>query len=179
MRLKISIILATFAIFGCGTSKKIKSSEKTHTKSEIVKESSKDSTTTIQETAPTENQIIVDLDKLKEQVGDFTQKITSGPGNESTIEKKGNKLIVTNKNAGSKNVETTVNEKSKEQRYDATYVIKELKVFVKRMPFWAWAILGLGGTIFFRKFIAQIAVAIFPGLGSYRLISLFLGNNKN
>lgn len=178
MKKAILAVLTAFILTGCGLGRNIKKNKESVTKSETRKETTRDSTSFVEKTQPTDNEIIFDLESLNKMVGDFKQQISSGNGSKSTIEKKDGKLIVTNKTAGTEKKETNVDNSEKEFRYDSEYVLSETKKVIKRMPWQFWMIAVIALLIFFRKFIFQILVALFPALGAKRLVSLFIGTNK-
>lgn len=178
--MKKSILMcftAIFIFYGCGTFKKItntENKEKTSRKSTKIKNDSIKETT---QTLPTENSLNYNLDDLQKS-GDFEQKVSSGDGTESIIKKKGKNLSVRTKTSGSKKEKTIVNKNKEVEIYNAEFIIKESKKIIKRIPFRYWVYFGIFMVIAYRKFLSQLIVSIFPGLGSARLFSIFLGNNK-
>ena len=122
-----------------------------------------------------ESELIYDLNDLKENVGDFVQKMNTGNGNETVIKKKGSKIYINNKTGGSKDSKTNVKKETKEVVYNSEFIIQETKTLIKRIPFTYWLIIILLLIIIFRKFIFQILSSIFPALKGFRFISLILG----
>lgn len=175
MKNVIFLILATFLFFGCATSKKTKEVKETEKIHKSDKETKKDSTSNTVKTLPTENGMEFNLEDLSKMMGDFVQKINAGNGNESVIEKRGNKLIVTNKNSGSEQKEVKVNKEEKQFVYDSEYILNESSKIIERIPFKFYLIFWIIVIIYFRKFISQILVAIFPVLGTKRIFQLFIG----
>jgi len=173
----LAVLTAFLVLTGCGTFKKITSSEKSDKNRKETTEKTKDSVTTSSEVLPTESSLNYNLSDLNVS-GDFEQRVSSGDGTEAVISKKGDKLTVKTKTAGSKNTNTNVKESEKTEIYDSEFVIKETKKLIKRVPLKFWLLIGLVVTIYFRKFISQILVSIFPALGGKRLFALFLGNKK-
>lgn len=174
MRKTILIVLTAFLFVSCSTLRKTEKSSEIEKITEKTKESKRDSVSQKTESLPTEGGLQFNLSDLQNMMGDFVQKIKSG-GNEATIEKRGDKLIVEVKNQGSSETQTTVKESEKETIYNAEFVKTEFKKIVRSIPFNFWLIIIIGLIIYFRKFIAEILVAIFPVLGTYRFFILMLG----
>lgn len=168
---KLLILIILCSLYGCGLTKRITKTEKSERTSEKTSVSTKDSSQVISKTAPTKSELEIDIDNLSRMVGDFTQRVASGDGNESVIEKRGGKLYVSNNNAGSAQEKTKVKEKEKETVYNSEFVFSETKKFVSRLPWWIWVAVA----IYFRKFIFQILVMFFPGLLAIRFFQVVLG----
>lgn len=172
----LTAICATILFSSCGLFKKIEKSEKSDKKTEITRESTRDSTLVVNRTTPSESTITFDIKTLGEMIGDFEQRISSGNGTESVISKKNGQLTVQNKNSGSVDTTSKVKEKEKETIYTSEFVIKETKKIISRLPWWFWLGLIIWLLIVFRKVIAQIFVLFFPSLGSRRVLKIFLGS---
>lgn len=169
-------ICATILISGCGLTKKITKSKESKETTEKTTESTSESTNTVKETAPTESQVVFDISDFEQMMDGFTQRIASGNGSESTIEKRDGKLFVTNKTAGSRDAESTSKETQKETIYNSEFVVEETKKVIKRLPWWIWTALIIWLLILFRKVIAEMLVLFVPGLAGARLINILLGN---
>lgn len=169
------LILAILFFSSCATLKKVEKLQKIEKTTEKEVEKERDSVHSVSETLPTVNEIRLNVKDLK-FLKDFNQKISSGPGNETSISKIGNDLVLKSKNKGSKTVTSKVKDKEKEVVYNSEFVIVEVKKLVKRIPFkfWVYGIIIL--VIWQRKFISQILVSLIPGLGTKRLFKLFLGH---
>ncbi len=174
MKNLILAVLTVFLLFSCASVRKQEKTTEIEKITEQTKETKRDSISTKKESLPTEGGLQFDLSDLQNMMGDFVQKIKSG-GNEATIEKRGDKLIVEVKNQGSSETQTTVKESEKETIYNAEFVKTEFKKIVRSIPFNFWLIIIIGLIVYFRKFIAEILVAIFPVLGTYRFFILMLG----
>lgn len=177
MKNAILLISGTFFISSCAMLRKTEKTTQIEKISDRNKETSRDSVSKTREVLPSDGSIVFDLSDLSKWEGDFMQKIKSG-NNESTIEKKGGKLIVSNKNAGSKDSEIKVKESSKETIYNSEFVKTEVKKLIKSFPTWVWVVLIVALIVHYRKFIVEIIVAIFPALGMMRLFSTILGGKK-
>ena len=175
MKSLIFAFLAIFLMTSCATTKRTSTSKIQDKKHIELKESTKDSVTSVKVTLPTNNEMVFDLEKISSTSGDFTTKTSSGDGNEAIIEKKGTKLYVKTKTPGSKEINTSVNQTEKEVIYDSEFVVSETKKLVKRIPFKFWLIIGIVLVIYFRKFITEILTALFPALKTKRLFALILG----
>lgn len=173
----LSVFLVLFLFSGCGLFRKVKETQETKKKTEISKETNRDSTSVTEKTAPSESEITLDIKSLAEMVGDFQQRISSGNGTESVIEKRDGKLTIRNNNAGSSDTKTNVNQNEKETIYTSEFIIKETKEVISRLPWWIWLAVIIWLLIVFRKVIAQLLIALFPALAGLRLLKLFVGNN--
>jgi hypothetical protein len=175
MKNVLMAILATIIMSGCGLYKKTTNTEKSKETTEKTSVTTKDSTSRVQKSQPTDSQITMDIESLSRMIGDFTQRITSGDGNESVIEKKGGTLTVRNHNAGSTKEQTKVKDTKSETEYNSEYIFKESKKIVSRLPWWIWLALIVWVLIMFRKFIAQLIVILFPGTATFRLMQVLIG----
>ncbi len=171
MKNKLITILAILLITGCGLYKKTSKSTTSTQTTEKTKVATKDSTSVIKTSQPTESQITLDIESLSQMIGDFTQRITSGDGNESVIEKRGGQLTVRNNNAGSTKEQTKVKEDTKETEFNSEYWFQESRKVVSRLPWWFWAIGIMVLIIWLRKFIAQILLVFFPGAVLLKIFS--------
>lgn len=199
-------ICMIFLIISCGTSKKTTKStthEKivTHieksVKDSIVKESKtkvikNDSIVKETETLATESEMEFDLEDLAKTEGDFKTTVKSGES-EITIEKKGGKLKITTKTAGSKSTDINVTKsettdtnsdvKVKETN-DNTLIEKETDTsesttVKKRMiPWFVWIIAGLVALALSRKKLFTLLANVFPALKATRLFLFILGLKK-
>lgn len=170
-------VLTALFLFSCASVRKEEKTTEIEKITKENKETKRDSISSNKESLPTEGGLQFDLSDLQNMMGDFVQKIKSG-GNEATIEKRGDKLIVEVKNQGSSETQTTVKESEKETIYNAEFVKTELKKIVRSVPFKFWLFFIIGLIIYFRKFIAEILVAFFPVLGTYRFFLLMLGRKE-
>lgn len=170
----IKKILLVFIITGCASVKKIKESNTSKKTIKESKEIKKDSVSTIWGTLPTANMVVLDANDFKLR-GDFTQSVDSGKGNITTIEKKGDKLIVKSNNSGSKNKTTNTNSSLSESVYTSEFVMNEISKTIKRTSLKYKILFFLLIAIWQRKLITQLIVSIIPSLSGKRIVKLFLG----
>lgn len=197
-------------LISCGTSKKTTTSKgvektaieiKETTKDSIVKEKDlriikKDSIVKEKEILPTESVIEFDLSDIINMEGDIKLSTGSLDGSGTTIIKKGNKLIIKTKTAGSKSIETKVveseiiekeieiktKEVDKEVKKETEITIEETTTVKTRVPFMfrifkflLWLLIPLILIFIFRKFLLKNAVNLFPG---FRATKIFTTLNK-
>lgn len=171
----LTAFLAVFLVSSCASFKKTKESSTVEKSNVKTTEKEKDSSNNSVKTLPTKNAVEFNLSDLTKFMGDFKQMIDAGDGNQSVIEKKGDRLIIMNANSGSEKKEVKVSKKEKEFVYTSEYVTKEFTKIVERIPIKYWIIFWIVVAIYFRKFICQILVSIFPALGAKRIFQLFIG----
>jgi len=174
MKKSILAVLANlFLLTSCNSFKKIfERSEATKTTKES-KERVRDSINSISETLPTINTIVLTEEDFKLR-GDFEQRVSSGD-NQATIGKRGGKVYLTTKSAGSKTTTTTTTTKNNKEQSSYVTLISEYKRVIERMPARYYFYLAIVVLIWQRKLVSQILVAMFPGLGVKRIFKLFLG----
>lgn len=177
MKKSFLAVLTAFFLFSCASFKKEERTTETERITEKTKESKKDSISSKVESLPTSGGLEFNLSDLQSMMGDFVQNIKSGE-NEATIKKKGDKLIVEVRNQGSSDTTTAVKESEKETIYNAEFIKSEFKKVVRSIPFKYWLIGIIFLIIYFRKFISEILVALFPVLAGYRIFILMLGRKE-
>lgn len=178
MKSILTTFLATLMFLSCGSMKKVTKTKETSKITEKTKESTKDSTSTLTKTLPTESELIYDLNDLSKNVGDFVQKMNSGNGNETTIQKKGSKIYIKNKTGGSKDLKVAVNKKEKESIYDYEYHSSEVKKIIKKIPWIYWLYLVLFLIVYYRKNIVSVLSYCFPAMKGMKIISFILGSKN-
>lgn len=174
MKKLIYLILATFLFLGCGTFKEIKESNRSEKTRKETSESKKDSVSSVWETLPSSNVIVLDANDFKLR-GDFEQSVSSGKGNKTTISKSGGKITIKSDNSGSKNTETSTNSSENKEIYTSEFIINELSKTVKRTSLKYKILFFLLIAIWQRKLLSQLLVSVVPSMAGKRIVKLFLG----